>query len=267
MNPLTSSYRLTFAALLATGFLGTSGLPVTASSRLTSVQHSSPNPQSILVAGGLGFKLNVRSSRYRIGGFSRGSCPAVDITAVSPPTRQEERSPGNDVAVDSTTSSHPMLFVNIPAELSGKTAEFSVQDEAGNQELYSTKFNLTGKPGIVGIRVANTASPLAVGQKYLWQVSVACEPGNSENRLYASGWIERVPLDSSLATQIEKATLREKLDLFAKAGIWQDTLATLAELRYTNPNDSALAQDWASLMQTVNLNNFANQPIVQIAGQ
>jgi len=215
----------------------------------------------------LGFKLNVRSSRYRIGGFSRGSCPPVDITAVAPPTRPEERAPGQDVAVDSTTSAHPTLFVNIPAELSGTTAELTIQNEAGDQELYATTFKLTGKPGIVGIRIPNTAPPLTVGQKYLWQVSVACSSENSENRLHTSSWIERVSLDGSLASRLERATAREKPALYAEAGVWQDTVASLAELLYSNPNDQSLVQDWASLMQTVNLNDFANKPIVQIAGK
>jgi hypothetical protein len=204
---------------------------------------------------------------YRVGGFNRNSCPPVEITAVAPPIRPEERSPGNDVAVDSTTSAHPMLFVNIPAELSGKTAEFSVQNEGSDQEIHETKFNLTGKPGIVGMRIPNTAPPLELGQKYLWQVSVICNDNNPQERLNAGSWIERVPIDRTLATRIDRATAREKPALYAEAGIWQDTVSTLAELLYRNPNDQSLTQDWASLMQSANLNNVANQPIVQIAGQ
>ncbi|HEY9725211.1 MAG TPA: DUF928 domain-containing protein [Chroococcales cyanobacterium] len=266
MKPSTSSYQITVAAVLAAGVLGASELPTMANSRLTPVQYSSSNPQAILVAGGLGFKLNrIRPSLYRVGGFNRNSCPNVDITVVAPPIRPEERSPGNDVAVDSTTSAHPMLFVNIPAELSGKTAEFTVQNEASDQEIYKTTFNLTGKSGIVGMRIPDTAPPLVVGQKYLWQVAVYCS--NPEESLNASSWIERVPLDRTLATRIDRATAREKPALYAEAGIWQDTVSTLAELLYRNPNDQSLTQDWASLMQSANLNNVANQPIVQIAGQ
>jgi hypothetical protein len=270
MNPFTSSYRITVAAILATGFLGTSSLPATASSKLTSINYSVASSQELLIAGRLGFKLNVRPSLYRIGGFTRGSCSREDITVISPPTRPEESSPRQDVesvAVDSTVSSHPTLFVNIPPEVSATTAELLVQNEAGDREIYDTTFNLTGKPGIVGIRIPHTAPPLEVGQKYQWQFSVLCDPKDPTNRLSTSSWIERVSIDPTLASRIERATPREQLSLYAEAGIWQDMLSTLAGLLYTNPNDQSLAQDWASLMQTVNLNNFAKQPIVQIAGQ
>lgn len=267
MKPSTS-YPITVAAVLAAGVLGASELPATASSRLTPVPHPLANPQTTLIAGRLGFKLNnLRPSRFNYGGFTRSSCPPVDITVVAPPTRPEERPLGqkDNVAVDSTASPHPTLFVNIPAELSGKTAELTLQNEAGDQQLYSTTFNLTGKPGIVGIRIPNTAPPLTVGQKYLWQVAVNCS--NPNDRINAGSWIERVPLDRTLASQLDRATAREKPVLYAEAGIWQDTVSTLAELLYHNPNDQFLAQDWANLMQSVNLNDFANKPIVQIAGQ
>ena len=270
MNPVTSSYQITVVAVLATGFLGTSGLPATASSKLTSVKHRSPSPQEILIAGRLGFKLNVRPSLYRIGGFTRGSCSSKDLTVVSPPTRPEERSPRQNVesvAVDSTISSHPTLFVNIPPEVSASTAELLVQNEAGDREIYYTTLNLTGKPGIVGIRIPNTAPPLEVGRKYQWQFSVLCDPKDPTDRLSTASWIERVSIDPTQASRIDRATPRERLSLYAEAGIWQDMVSTLAELLYSNPNDQSLAQDWASLMQSVNLNNFANQPIVQIAGK
>jgi hypothetical protein len=205
-----------------------------------------------------------------MGGFYEGVCSPVDIAVVSPvspPTQPEERSPGNDVAVDSTVSAHPTLFVNIPAELPSTTDELVVQNEMSEQELYATKFNLTNKPGIVGIRILDTAPALEVGQKYFWQVSIPCNPDDPTVRIDATGWIERVQLDPTLANRIEQATPRKKLALYAEAGIWQDTLSTLAELLYSNPNDQSLAQDWVSLMQSVNLNDLANQPIVQITGQ
>jgi hypothetical protein len=190
----------------------------------------------------------------------------VSIAPVTPPIRPEESSSDKEAAVDSTASAHPTIFVNIPAEVPAATAQLTLQNEAGDQELYSTTFALTGKPGIVGIRIPDSVPPLQVGQKYLWQVSVACNPNKPEERLFAMSWVERVALDPTVASQINQATLREKSALYAEAGIWQDTLSTLAELRLSNPNDQSVAQDWASLMQSVNLQDFANKPVVQIAG-
>jgi hypothetical protein len=191
----------------------------------------------------------------------------VSIAPVTPPTQPEEISSKEEAPVDSTASAHPTLFVNIPAEIPGATAELTLQNEAGDQQLYSTTFSLTGKPGIVGIRIPENVAPLQVGQKYLWQVSVVCNPNKPEDRLFAMSWVERVALDPTVASQINQATPSEKSALYAEAGIWQDTLSSLAELRLSNPNDQSVAQDWASLMQSVNLQDFANKPVVQIAGK
>jgi hypothetical protein len=141
----------------------------------------------------------------------------------------------------------------------------TLQDEAGSQQLYETTFTLTDKPGIVGIRIPDSAQPLEVGQKYLWQLSVVCNPDEEQDRVYTNGWVERVPLEPTLANQLQQASPREKLLLYADAGIWQDTLSTLAELRYNNPSDQSLDRDWASLMEEVNLQDFANKSVVQIA--
>lgn len=265
MKPSTS-YKITLATVLAAGLLGTTVLPVLALSRFNQARQPSSGSQGILVAGRLGFRVRVRPSRFRVGGFARGSCPPVSIAPVTPPTQPEEISSKEEAPVDSTASAHPTLFVNIPTEIPGATAELTLQNEAGDQQLYSTTFPLTGKPGIVGIRIPDSVPPLQVGQKYLWQVSVACNPNKPEERLFAMSWVERVALDPTVASQINQASLREKSALYAEAGIWQDTLSTLAELRLSNPNDQAVAQDWASLMQSVNLQDFANKPVVQIAG-
>ena len=266
MKPSTS-FKITLATLLAAGFLGTSVLPVLALSRFSQARESSSGSQGILVAGRLGFRLRVRPSRFRVGGFARGSCPPVTIAPVTPPTRPEETASDKEAPVDSTASAHPTLFVNIPAEMPGATAQLTLQNEAAEQELYSTKFALTGKPGIVGIRIPESVPPLQVGQKYLWQVSVVCNANKPQERLFTMSWVERVALDPTVASQINQASLREKSALYAEAGIWQDTLSSLAELRLSNPNDQSVAQDWASLMQSVNLQDFANKPVVQIAGR
>jgi hypothetical protein len=38
--------------------------------------------------------------------------------------------------------------------------------------------------------------------------------------------------------------------LYANAGIWQDSIATLARLRTSRPNDPELKADWEALLKT-----------------
>lgn len=130
----------------------------------------------------LNFRVGVRSSSYRVGGFSRSAACAKDqmLTALVPPPQSQERLSNNKTTVDKTASDRPTFFVYLPA-LPSQTAQFTLQNEAGTQQLHSVKFKLTGKPGIVGIQLPSSAPALQVGQKYVWQVAVACEPDDSSS--------------------------------------------------------------------------------------
>ena len=95
-----------------------------------------------------------------------------------------------------------------------------------------------------------------------WYFSLICNPSDSTADVTKEEFIERIALDSQLASKLEKATLREKVDLYAEAGIWQDTLTTLAQLRQENPNDSALKAEWESLLKSVALEEVAKEPLI-----
>ncbi|MBW4520141.1 MAG: DUF928 domain-containing protein [Scytolyngbya sp. HA4215-MV1] len=205
----------------------------------------------------LGFRVGVRASRHRIGGFSRsGACGNHQVlTALIPPPQSQEGVSQEKAAVDKTASGHPTFFFNLPA-LSPTTAQFTLQDESGAKQLYNVKFDLTGQPGIVGVALPDSAPPLQVGQKYLWQVSVACDPDDTTSNIIVGSWVERV--------QVANTASGDKVAALAEQGIWQDTVAVLAWQRYRQPNDEAAAEDWASLMEDAGLPQFKQVAIVQI---
>jgi hypothetical protein len=205
----------------------------------------------------LGFRVGVRASRYRVGGFSRsGACGSNQVlTALIPPPQSQEGVSQEKAAVDKTASDRPSFFFHLPA-ISPTTAQFTLQDESGAQQLYSVKFDVTGQPGVVGIALPESAPALKVGQKYLWQVSVTCDPDDTANNIIVGSWVERV--------QATTATGNDKVAALAEQGIWQDTLSLLAWQRYRQPNDVAAAEDWAVLMEDAGLPQFKQAAIVQI---
>ena len=77
------------------------------------------------------------------------------------------------------------------------------------------------------------------------------------------GLIQRVQLPQDMVAKIEKATMRDRVNLYAENGIWYDTLATYAQQRRDNPNNSELAKDWANLLKQVGLEEIAAEPLVQ----
>ena len=59
--------------------------------------------------------------------------------------------------------------------------------------------------------------------------------------------------------QLEKATPRDRVALYAVNGLWFDALTVAAQLRRRNPNNPS----WAELLQVIGLNELAIEPIVE----
>ncbi|MBD2124597.1 DUF928 domain-containing protein [Trichocoleus sp. FACHB-262] len=204
----------------------------------------------------LNFRVGVRPSHYRTGGFSRSgsSCGTQMPAALVPPPQAQEKVASNKTTVDKTASERPTFFVYLPP-LDTQTAQFTLQNETRTRQLHSVTFKLTGKPGVVGISLPNSAPALQVGQKYFWQVTVGCDPDDSSVAVISS-WVERVKLPT--------ATLNNRLAALAEQGIWQDVVAQIALQRYHNPGDRAAIEDWSALMEDAGLQQFKQATIVQI---
>jgi Domain of Unknown Function (DUF928) len=206
----------------------------------------------------LPFRVGVRSMRYRVNydhGATCGGGTKVTVL-VPPPQEQEQMAAERNIPVDKTIAEHPTFFVYLPAELATRPAHFTLQTEVQIKELYNIKFTLTGKSGIVGISLPSSAPALQIGQKYLWQMAIQCNPRDRSDDIMVNGWVERV--------QPPTAATGDQLKALAEAGIWQDTVATLALRRYEQPSDRTAAEDWANLMEDVGLSQFKDTEIVQI---
>lgn len=218
-----------------------------------------PKPSQVAQRRRLSFRVGVRPSQFRVGGFSRSaSCGDQQpmMALVPPPQAQEASTVRKDAKdpVDKTISDRPTFFVYVPTT-NAKTAQFTLQNETGTEQLHSVKFRLTGKPGIVGISLPPSASALQIGQKYVWQVSVACTPDDATNTVVISSWIERVQPPTGTANQVTA---------LAEQGIWQDAVSLLAQNRFQKPGDRTVAEDWAVLMEDAGLPQFKQAEIVQI---
>jgi hypothetical protein len=203
----------------------------------------------------LNFRVGVRPSRYRVGGYSRSSCRTQPLpAALVPPLEKRESLFATRTSVDKTIAAHPVFFVHLPS-LPPQTAQFTLKNESGT-ELYSTEFEITGKPGVVGIQLPDSAPALQVGRKYSWQVEVICIANEPSSLYTISSWVERVT-----APKVSDDML---LTTLAEQGIWQDVVTLLATQRYQEPGDRAIAEDWAILMEDAGLSQFKRSQVLQI---
>lgn len=154
-----------------------------------------------------------------------------------------------------TTISHPTFWFYIPA-LPTVDAEFVLQDAQG-QPVYESPILLSGTPGVISLSLPSTEPPLEIGKQYHWYFNIYCQ--RQQPPIFVAGGIKRVSLSLKLKSQLEKAPPEKRIALFAAHGIWYDALTTAAAVRRTNQKSN----DWATLLQAINLANIAQEPVVK----
>jgi hypothetical protein len=191
------------------------------------------------------------------GGASRSSNQCAQDTANGGPLAMA-LTPVNYQAL--TVAERPTFFVYVP-ETSARKVFFSLEGE-NKDSHYQTTVAITGKAGIVSVSLPAEAKALETGKSYKWSFVIMCGNALRPDSPVVEGKIMRSALNPTLTSQLEKATPIERAALYGKGGIWYDTLATVAELRRSQPNDSTLEATWKQLLTSVGLDAIATQPLL-----
>ncbi|WP_242072184.1 DUF928 domain-containing protein [Nostoc sp. FACHB-110] len=211
----------------------------------------------------LKFKIpGIRGSRNLEAGAARGKCSPQIISAVLPP--KPAAIAANQIPVELTISERPTFFVNVP-QTSAKEAGFLLWNEDG-EEILDKTLSVTATQGILSYTLPADFSGLEVGKKYRWRFSLLCDQtgGDRSADPVASGWIERVEPSATITKQLQTATNKQRVLIYAENGYWHDTLKALADLRAANPNDLTLLRDWDDLLLSVGLEEIANRPLIPL---
>ena len=173
-----------------------------------------------------------------------------------------------------TTSEYPTFWFFIPYDQSAiSSMEFVLKDESQkpSKTIYRNFLSKPETPGIVSVSTKTHTPPLEISQTnqprmYHWffKVRVKCNPQQPAKLHFVEGWIERTELNSELGNRFEQLTSLEKVAFYAEKGIWHDAVTNLAELSLANPNDDRInfLAEWKSLLQSVDLENLANYPLI-----
>jgi hypothetical protein len=122
-----------------------------------------------------------------------------------------------------TAIAHPTFWLYLPASLPDDIPfEFVLRDEQ-EEVVFRTVFQLEKAAGIGSFSLPENSPPLETGKKYQW--CFLC--GNISRH----GWVERVEMKPEILVQLETAALRQRVLLFAKHGLWYETLTELVALR------------------------------------
>ena len=167
-----------------------------------------------------------------------------------------------------TTRDRPTFWIYVPyTQAEARYGEFSLHNSEG--ELYRTRFQLTAKPGIIGVRLPSTVAPLEVGKLYRWYVDVNCSVLTSSDDLSTpaslTGVVERVAFSTDLARKLKTTSQPlNRIAIYARNGIWYDVVTELAQLRLEQPGNPVLKQAWHKLLcdRNVNLDDISSELIL-----
>lgn len=196
---------------------------------------------------------NRKAPDTTVGGASRGGCLQT--------TSEKLRSltPANNLSL--TTQEYPTLYWYIPPS-EAKELEFELRS-SDNTKSYTKTLALPSSAGVMGLNLQKTGLPrLELGQTYHWYFRMVCDREDRSGDVIVEGWIERTQLSQTLVQQLEKALPIDRPNIYAQAGIWQDSLALLAELRRSNPNDSKLELQWEQLLKSGELAPIVDKPLL-----
>ncbi|NEO97392.1 MAG: DUF928 domain-containing protein [Symploca sp. SIO2E9] len=196
---------------------------------------------------------------HREGAASRGQRKL--LTALVPAFEGTSDEPLSESVLGLTIEEHPTFWFYVPKPFTPtRELEFILEDEHGNQ-LYQNSFTVSEtSSGIVSIELPTTVEALEVGKIYHWYFKVYLYPNFPTS---VDGWVQRVPLKSSLQSQLEQATPQQEAAIYAANGIWYEAITSLAQLRRQRPEDREINDDWSKLLQDVHLEAVAQEPIIE----
>ena len=189
----------------------------------------------------------------RQGGATRGGCSSSDRTLTA-------LVPANNLGM--TTAQYPVIFFYVP-QTSADILELSLLDENDN-EIYQKSLKPVKTGGIASINFRDLPGlkPLQVGKSYHWYLSIVCNVQDRSADIFVDSWVQRINFDPALQSELKQASPEGRAALYAVNGIWYDSLKALFETRKANPNNSALVNEWADLLDSVGLDTVAREPLI-----
>ncbi len=196
----------------------------------------------------------------RVGGGVRGTWASQQTCVTDTQKQLTALLPKTEVSL--TTQEYPMFFWYVPPT-SPTIIEFDLIDDSNGEIIYQSKIKTDAEVGIISLSLPENSSlpPLEVNKDYYWSFSIICDRLNWRANPSVQGLIRRVEPSPSLVADLNSASGIERVTVYANAGIWHDTIAELATLRRSHPNDARLMLEWEELLRSVELDALIREPL------
>ncbi|MGB3536325.1 MAG: DUF928 domain-containing protein [Microcoleaceae cyanobacterium] len=188
------------------------------------------------------------------GSGTRGECSAS--MANSETDKLTALTPLNNIST--TLDPHPTLYFYVPA-VQHVQAELTLYNwtKRDRTPVYQTQLSLNSTQGIVKVTLPDTVK-LQPNLTYAWNFSIYCDSNPTETAQYVDGWLERVILPHNKQAKLQQLQQQPLAvaQLYAEAGVWNETLEILSQMRLTYP------QVWREFLASVELNHLEEYPVI-----
>ena len=163
-----------------------------------------------------------------------------------------------------TVSSQPTFVWFVP-DAEPHEMEFSLYEYgvSGKGKLIK-KIQLQSSSGIMKLSLAKEKFSLSVGQKYLWQIALLCNPNYPSEDLVAKAVIEVVAIPPRLKDALSQTKeIIKQADLYAEAGLWYDALS----LALQDPQNKAFSLNLLTQLSNLEAEQTSTKDLPQHASQ
>ena len=158
---------------------------------------------------------------------------------------------------DFTLSAHPTFWFYIPYSSEEVSyLEFALKDPQEFKTVYRTAVELT-EPGIIKLAIPQeTKYALELEKDYSWDLILYCNSSENEPDQVLKGWVRRVA-----NPQLETINPQD-YSAYINNNIWYDAINNLAEIHFSNLDNTQLNAAWTDLLETLGRQELAQEPFV-----
>lgn len=158
-----------------------------------------------------------------------------------------------------TLAERPTFYIAVP-KTSAKTIVLSIR-ENGQQFHSQTVIPIQNSPGILEIKLPQSAPPLEIGKNYQWAVVLVCGEKPRPDDPAIVSWVQRVELPQPIPAQLKQESALTQAVWYGEQGLWYDTLSALVAAKRSQPESQVIEEIWTNFLDSVGLQSVASTPL------
>ena len=138
--------------------------------------------------------------------------------------------------------------------------EFTLMESDGISPLVETRLPAPIHPGVHKVSFADHDVHLVPDKKYWWYISLVMDPEHRSKDVVVGGGIIHQEQDAEMATKVSQTSEKDRLFLYAEAGLWYEAIDAASQLVEMVPTNEAYRTLRAALLHQISLDSLETRP-------